>query len=104
MSMEATFLAFGCPVQVEAEQYIHLCFHDTNIFTPICTYFHSSGILGRLVISQDVVAVLCLWPADIGFLWLGLHPHKIGSHSLRSNGSMTLHQNSISDSTIKAIG
>ena len=46
ISIEATCLAFCCPVQVEAEQFIHIRFHEANIYTPICTYFPSSGSLG----------------------------------------------------------
>ena len=67
ISMEATCLAFGFPVWEVAEKFLHLHFHETNLSTPICTYFPSPGILGRLLIIQDVVSVLCLWTANIGF-------------------------------------
>ena len=75
--MEATCLAFGCPVRAEAEQFIHIRFHEANIYTPICTYFPSSGSLGRSVTSQDVVDILCLWTDNSSFLWMGFHPQKV---------------------------
>ena len=74
------------------------------MYTPVCTYFPSSGSLGRSVTSQDILSVLCIWTASIGFLSLGFHPQNIGPHLLHSGGPMTLHQDSISDNTIKAIG
>ena len=68
---EATCTVFGLPVRAEAEQFINICFHEANIYTPICTYFTSSESLGWSVTSQDVVDFLCVWMAKIGFLWLG---------------------------------
>ena len=102
--MEGTSLAFGWPVWAEVEKFIHIYFHEANIYTPICTYFTSSDSLGRSVTSQDIVAVLCIWTVKIGFLWLGFHPQNIGPHLLHSGVTMTLNQDGISDSNIKAIG
>ena len=101
---EATCTVLGLPVRAEAEHFINICFHEANIYTPICTYFPSSGNLDRSITSQYVVAVLCLWTANIGFLLLGFHSLKFGPHLLHYGGPMTLHQDGISDSTIKAIG
>ena len=102
--MESTCLDFGCPVRAEAEHFFHLCFNGASISTSICTYFPSSGILGRPVTSQDVVAVLLLLTANIGFLWMGFHLQKTVPHFLHSGGPMTLHHYGIYDSTINAIG
>ena len=78
--MEATCLDFVCLVRAEEEQFIHLRFHEAKISTPIFTYFSSSGSLGRSVTRQDVMYILCLWMANIGFLWLKFHPKTIVPH------------------------
>ena len=54
--------------------------------------------------STNIVSLRCLHAANFGFRRLGFYPHEIGSHLLRSGGSVTLRQAHIPDSTIKIIG
>ena len=53
---------------------------------------------------NNIVSLLCLHNANIGFQHLGLYPHEIGSHSLLSGGAMILHKAHIPDRTTKIIG
>ena len=99
-----TGLAFGFPVRATAERLLHLRLHESNLDTPICTYFTSPVIIGQSVTIQYFVAVLRMWIANIGFFRLGFHLQLIGSHLLHFGGGMTLHQSVIYDSTINIIG
>ena len=102
--MELSGIPFGCAVSAAVERFLHLRDNDADLDTPICTYFPSGRSTGKSITSTNVVQILRLWAAHIGFKRLGFHPMEIGSHSLRSGGAMTLHQAGISDSTIKVIG
>ena len=104
ITMEATGIPFGCAVGAAAERFLHLRNNDADLDTPICTYFPSNRGTGKSITSSNVVQILRLWAAHIGFQRLGFRPMEIGSNSLRSGGAMTLHQAGISDSTIKVIG
>ena len=104
ITMELSGIPFGCAVSAAVERFLHLRENDADLDTPICTYFPSGRSTGKSITSTNVVQILRLWAAHIGFKRLGFHPMEIGSHSLRSGGAMTLHQAGISDSTIKVIG
>ena len=91
ISMENTCLPSGCPVMAWARRFLHLRGHDADLNTPMCVYFERKGAEGKYVTTSHFVALLRFWTSNIGYARLGFHPHKIGSHSLRSGGAMTLH-------------
>ena len=101
---EATDLAHGEPVSTAARHFLHLCSHQANPETTNCSYFLTKGALPKSVTITHIVYLLRLHAANIGFQHLGLYPNKIGPHSLRVGGAMTIHQAHILDSTIKIIG
>ena len=87
-----------------AWRFLHLRDHDADLNTRMCVYFNRKGAEGKSITTYHLVALLRLWASKIGYARLGFHPHKIGSHSLRPGGAMTLHQAGQSYSTIKIIG
>ena len=104
ISMENTCLPFGCPIVECPRHFLHLHCHDADLNIPMCVYFEHKGAKGKSVTTSHLVAILPLWASKTGYARLGLHPHKIGSHSLRSGGAMILHQAGQYESTIKIIG
>ena len=76
----------------------HLRQHNLDPNTTITT-----GTFLKSITSTNNVSLLRLHSAKLGFQRLGFYPHEIGSHSLHSGGSKTLHQAHIPDSTIKII-
>ena len=103
ISMENTCLPLGCPVMSCARRFLHLRGYDAYLNVPMCVYFEPKDAEGKSVTTSHLVALLRLWASKIGYARLGFHPHKIGSHSLRSDGAMTLHQSGQYDSTINII-
>ena len=85
-----------------ASRFLHLRWHGADLDPPLCTYYYHLGGAGTSISGSSIVARL--WAGKLGHRRLGFHPNKIGSHSLRSGGAMTLHQAGVDDSTIKIIG
>ena len=102
--MKATGLPHGDPVTAAAWRYLHLRLHNAPPDTPMCTYYMAPGAAPKSVTGSDIVLHLRATARKICFQRLGFHAHDIGSHSLRSGGAMTLHQDHIPDSTIKITG
>ena len=104
ISMENTCFPSGCPAMACARHFLHLCGHDADLNTPMWVYFEHKGAEGKSNTTSHLVALLRLWASKIGYARLGIQPHKIGSHSLCSDGAMTLHQAGQSNSTTNIIG
>ena len=103
-TMEATGLPHGDPVVAAAQRFLHLRHHQAPLDTPICTYYATSVTAASSVTGREITSTLRHCAAKMGYQRMGLYPHEIGSHSLRSGGAMTLKLAGISDSTIKIIG
>ena len=101
--MEAKNLKHRNPVLAVARCFLHLRQHNADPDSPICSYFPAKGMPPKSVTSTNIVSLLCLDAANIGFRCLGFYPHYIGSRFICSGGSITLHQSRIPNSTIKII-
>ena len=102
--MEATNLEHGKSVSATAQRFLYLRNHHEDPATTICSYFPSTSPTPKTVTSTNIVSLLCLQAANLVFQRLGFYPHEIGSYSLLSGLSMTLHQAHVPNSTIKIIG
>ena len=102
--MEAMGLQHGDSVTAAAHRYLHIRANNADPSNPICCYLHDTSGLHASINSHYITATLRLEASKIGFQKLGFYPHEIGSHSLRSDGAMTLHLAGIFEHTIKIIG
>ena len=89
-SMEATGVLHGDPVSAAARRYLHLRANHAPPNTPICSYYPTISLSPQPIKSRQITSLLRLHAAKIGFQRLGFYPHEIGTHSLRSGGTMTL--------------
>ena len=103
-SMEATDLQHGDAICASAYRFIHLRSNDTAPDTPIYTYYPSHDSIPSSISSRHITTTLRITTQKLGFQKLGFFPHKIGYHSLRSGGAMTLHLAGVLEHTIKIIG
>ena len=103
-SMEATGLQHGDAIRASACRFIHLHSNGTAPDTPIYTYYPSHDSIPSSISSRHITTTLRITTQKLGFQKLGFFPHKIGYHSLRSGGAMTLHLAGVLEHTIKIIG
>ena len=89
--------------QTCARRYLIILKINAPANTPICAYYVSVGDATKYVTGTNIVELLHATAKQIVFQRIRFFPYKIGSHSLRSGGAMTLHQDHILDSTIKII-
>ena len=103
-TMDATDLKHRNSVSVAARRFLHLQKNSADPESLKCNYYPDYSSTSRFVTRSQVIKLLRLHTAKIGFQRLGFHPHEIGFHSLLSGGAITLHQSHIPDSTINING
>ena len=100
---EATSLKNGNPVSAAAWHFFYFRQHIADPGTTICSNFPATGTFPKRVTITNIVSLLRLHSANLGFQCLGFYPCNIESHLLCLGGAMTLHQVHIPDSNIKII-